>query len=277
METKKHEQSVKESYGKFAKNKKKESLISNLCPLSKKDQTKEYAQEIGYNTEQLQEVPDDANMGLGCGNPLALSHVKKGDTVLDLGSGAGFDCFLALPLVGENGKVIGIDFTPEMVEKAKLNAQKSKYKNVEFILSNIDNIPLQNNTVDHVISNCVINLASNMQKVFEESYRVLKIGGHLSISDIVLTKDLPERISKAMLPNNGLICLNGAANKETFLQMLAQAGYKNVQIMKESHFPLEIMLADPMVQTIVTEAKLSDSEVSELFNTILSVSFYAEK
>lgn len=278
METKNHEESVKERYSEAAKNI-KSTPITNMCSCSSKNLTKEAAKKIGYTSKQLESVPEDANMGLGCGNPLAFSNIKKGDAVVDLGSGGGFDCFIASPLVGENGKVIGVDFTPEMVQKARANAKKGNYNNVEFIQANIDSIPLTDNTIDLIISNCVINLASNKQKVFDESYRILKSGGHLSISDIVLTRDLPVHIMEILRKHNEFICFTGTEKKETFLFMLAKSGFKNIKINKETHYPVELMLADPMIKKVFSELeyKPSANEISEVISSIISVSLYAEK
>jgi len=182
-------------------------------------------------------------------------------------------------MVGENGKVIGIDFTPEMIEKARKNAKKGNYKNVEFIHANIENIPLPSESADLIISNCVINLASNKQNVFDESYRILKIGGHLSISDIVLTRDLPEQVMNILKKHNEFICFTGTEKKDTFLFMLAKSGFKNVKITKETHYPVELMLADPMIKKVINELdyKPSANEISEIISSIISVSFYAEK
>ena len=151
---------------------------------------------IGYSEEELEIVPKDSNLGLGCGNPQLIANICEGETVLDLGSGAGFDCFLASKKVGEDGLVIGVDMTFEMVTKARNNAYENNYNNVDFRLGEIENLPVADNTVDVIISNCVINLSPNKQRVYDEAYRVLKEGGRLAISDIVLMKDLTDEMKE---------------------------------------------------------------------------------
>ena len=151
---------------------------------------------IGYSEEELEIVPNDSNLGLGCGNPQLIANICEGETVLDLGSGAGFDCFLASKKVGDSGQVIGVDMTFEMVTKARNNAYENNYNNVDFRLGEIENLPVADNTVDVIISNCVINLSPNKQRVYDEAYRVLKEGGRLAISDIVLMKDLTDEMKE---------------------------------------------------------------------------------
>lgn len=151
---------------------------------------------IGYSNDDIETVPKDSNLGLGCGNPHLVANIKEGETVLDLGSGAGFDCFLASKKVGDKGLVIGVDMTPEMLSQARNNAINDNYKNVDFRLGEIENLPVANNIVDIIISNCVINLSPNKQRVYDEAYRVLKTGGRLSISDIVLMKDLTQEMKQ---------------------------------------------------------------------------------
>lgn len=184
---------------------------------------------IGYSESDINVVPD-ANLGLGCGNPTAFAELKSGDIVLDLGSGAGFDTFLAAQRVGDSGKVIGVDMTPEMIEKANANALKYGYSNVEFRLGDIEALPVENKSVDVIISNCVINLAPDKEKVFKEAYRVLKSGGRMYLSDMVLLAELPEELrnDKDLLAG----CVAGAVLKADYLGLLEKAGF-SVEIQSE--------------------------------------------
>lgn len=214
---------VKESYAKIAKG----SGCSCGCG-AKKGQEK-IAEEIGYSKEEIGKF-SEANLGLGCGNPVAMAEMKEGDTVLDLGSGAGFDCFLAVRRVKEAGKVIGVDMVPEMVEKAKANVKKYGYQNVEFKLGEIENLPVEDNSVDIIISNCVINLSPDKDKVFEEAFRVLKSGGKMFVSDIVLLRELPEEVRNDKELLSG--CVAGALLKEDYVSKMEKAGF-SVEILSE--------------------------------------------
>jgi ubiquinone/menaquinone biosynthesis C-methylase UbiE len=185
----------------------------------------------------MDKAPQGSNLGLGCGNPTAIASLKEGEIVLDLGSGAGFDAFLASSKVGESGKVIGIDMTDEMLEKAKENAKKGNYANVEFKKGDIEALPIDDTSIDAIISNCVINLAPNKANVFKGAYRVLKTGGRLMVSDVVLTKPLPEEIKndKELLVG----CVSGAILKEEYLGLLKKTGFSDVTIHKETPAFLE--------------------------------------
>lgn len=183
---------------------------------------------LGYSKEELAAVPEEANMGLGCGNPQAIASLKPGETVLDLGSGGGFDCFLAARAVGENGFVIGVDMTEEMIDKARENAKKTGFTNIDFRLGEIEHLPVKDNFVDVVISNCVINLSPDKAKVFNEAYRVLKPGGRLAISDIVATRPLPETVRDDLALFTG--CMAGAAHVHDLETMLRKAGFVNILI-----------------------------------------------
>jgi arsenite methyltransferase len=188
----------------------------------------ESSMQIGYSEEDLSGAPSESNMGLGCGNPIAIAALKKGETVLDLGSGGGFDCFLARRQVGETGSVIGVDMTPDMIKLARKNAHKSGYTNVEFRLGEIEHLPVADSTVDVIISNCVINLSLEKDKVFKEAYRVLKTGGRLSISDVVATAELPEQIRQDLTMMTG--CIAGAEYVENIKAMMEDSGFKDIEL-----------------------------------------------
>ncbi len=189
---------------------------------------------VGYSDQELGAIPHGANLGLGCGNPTALASLTEGEIVLDLGAGAGIDCFLAAEAVGQSGRVIGVDMTPEMVEKARENASKNGYRNVEFRLGEIENLPVADSSVDAVISNCVINLSPDKKRVFEEAFRVLKPGGRVMVSDIVLLKELPESVRDSVEAYTG--CIAGAIMKEEYLATVKAAGFEEVEIISEAAF-----------------------------------------
>jgi arsenite methyltransferase len=186
------------------------------------------SQRLGYSAADVANVPIGANMGLGCGNPQALAALKPGEVVLDLGSGGGFDCFLAAHQVGSSGFVIGVDMTSEMVSKARVNAENSNYRNVEFRLGEIENLPVADNTVDAIISNCVINLSADKPRVFREAFRVLKSGGRLAVSDVVATAKLPEAIQNDFALYTG--CIAGASQLSDVEEMLRLAGFGKIRI-----------------------------------------------
>jgi SAM-dependent methyltransferase len=193
----------------------------------------------GYDSGQLQGIPGEADLGLGCGNPTAPAELKPGETVLDLGSGAGVDCFLAARQVGDTGYVIGVDMTPEMLDRARRIAVENKYANVEFRLGEIENLPVADNTADIVISNCVINLSTDKGRVFREIFRALKPGGRLVVSDIVLLRALP-----SLLRDNDAAyasCISGAVLKDEYLAAITAAGGTGVEVIRESPYGNEIM------------------------------------
>ncbi len=183
---------------------------------------------LGYSQADLDAVPDGADMGLGCGNPRAIAAIRPGETVIDLGSGGGFDCFLAAAETGEQGRVIGIDMTPDMLSKARANAAKGKYRQVEFRLGEIEHLPVADNQADVIISNCVINLSPDKQQVFNEAFRVLKPGGRLAISDVVASTELPEAIKNDPVLYSG--CMAGASQVGELETMLAAAGFEHIRI-----------------------------------------------
>jgi len=183
---------------------------------------------MGYSIEELASVPEGANMGLGCGNPQAIAALRSGETVLDLGSGAGFDCFLAARQVGSTGKVIGVDMTPDMISKARENARKGSYSNVEFRLGEIEHLPVPDASVDVIISNCVINLSTDKPSVFRDVYRVLKPGGRLAVSDVVATAELPKDVRNDLALYSA--CVAGAASVTDLESILADIGFADIQI-----------------------------------------------
>ncbi|MBX3042787.1 MAG: arsenite methyltransferase [Candidatus Kapabacteria bacterium] len=183
---------------------------------------------MGYKNSDLKAVPDGSNMGLGCGNPQAIASIKSGEYVLDLGSGGGFDSFLASPQAGESGKVIGVDMTPEMVSKARSNAEKSGFSNVEFRLGEIEYLPVADNSIDVIISNCVINLSPDKQQVFNEAFRVLKSGGRLAISDVVAFAKFPDEVRSNLTLYSS--CISGAEEIDKLEQIIRNSGFENIEI-----------------------------------------------
>jgi len=194
---------------------------------------------IGYEDSELKSVPEEANLGLGCGNPTAFATLREGETVLDLGSGPGLDCFLAAEKVGKTGKVIGVDMTPEMIAKARANALKSNAANVEFRLGDIENLPVDDNSVDAIISNCVINLSPDKDRVFAEAFRVLRTGGRLMVSDIVLTGELPEWVRTSTTAYSA--CVSGAEMKDSYLEKMKKAGFENITVHHETPFTADLI------------------------------------
>jgi ubiquinone/menaquinone biosynthesis C-methylase UbiE len=256
---------VKEKYGKIvSENNMEEDSCCNsgcCCTNTNNIMSEDYNDLNGYNP--------DADFGLGCGLPTKFAKINKGDTVIDLGSGAGNDCFIARAEVGDNGRVIGIDFTPEMIEKARKNVEKRGYSTVEFIHGDIENMPVNSNVADVIVSNCVLNLVPNKKNVFNEIYRVLKPNGHFSISDIVLIGNLPEKIKSAVEMYAG--CISGAIKKDVYLKYIEEAGFKNITIQKEKN----IVIPDAELKNYLTEDEMilykKDTDI------IKSITVYAEK
>lgn len=228
---------VRDGYAKAVTQKTSCCSTSSCC--SGTNQAKSISKKVGYSDSEINAVPEGANLGFGCGNPVALASLKEGDIVLDLGSGAGFDAFLAAQRVGKTGRVIGVDMTPEMLEKARANAKKGNYTNVEFRLGEIEKLPVDSSSVDVIISNCVINLSPDKEAVFKDAHRVLKSGGRLMVSDLVLAKDLPKEIKDSVEAYVG--CLAGAIKKDEYLKLITMAGFKDVQVISESSYPVAAM------------------------------------
>ena len=247
--------------------------VSSCCGGT--DLAREISEDIGYTEEESNRVPEGANLGLGCGNPVALASLKEGETVLDLGSGAGFDCFLAARKVGGKGHVIGVDMTPEMVAKARENAGKGDYGNIEFRLGEIENLPVADNAVDIIISNCVINLAPDKRRVFNEAYRVLKPGGRLMVSDIVLNKELPDFIKN--LASAYVSCIAGAILKEDYLKSITDAGFQEVSIVDETSFPIEYLDNDPTTKAIIDNLEIAQETVKDVAGSVASIKVYGIK
>lgn len=233
------------------------------------------AKTAGYSDRELRSVPEGANLGLGCGNPVAFAAIKEGDTVLDLGSGAGVDCFLAADIVGPSGTVIGVDMTPEMVERARAIAERNGRRNIDFRLGEIENLPVESTSVDVIISNCVINLSTDKRKVFREAYRVLKPGGRLMVSDMVLLEDLPEYIRNSV--EAYVRCVGGALHKEQYLKAIEEAGFRDIAVLGESTFPAELIALQPATKELVESLNIPMSEVERIGNTVVSLKVAAKK
>jgi arsenite methyltransferase len=229
----------------------------------------------GYSDKELKSVPDGANLGLGCGNPVAMAVIKKGDVVLDLGSGAGMDCFLAARVVGDKGRVIGVDMTPEMVERARENARNNDYRNVEFRLGEIEDLPVESSSVDVIISNCVINLSTDKPRVFREAARVLKPGSMLLVSDMVLLEALPEYLLISV--DAWFRCVAGAIRKEEYLDAIKAAGFDEISVIGERSFPAELIAAQPQLKKLIAKMKIPMSELHRIAGTIVSLKVSARK
>jgi arsenite methyltransferase len=257
---------VKEKYGEIADQSRAENAASCCgaggCSTDVYNiMADDYTSLSGYNP--------DADLGLGCGLPTEFAKIKKGDTVIDLGSGAGNDCFIARVLTGENGKVIGIDFTERMVEKARTNAEKLGFNNVEFRFGDIEQMPVSANVADVVVSNCVLNLVPNKFNVLKEVYRVLKPGGHFSISDIVLEGELPTKLREAAEMYAG--CVSGAIQKNVYLELIQATGFKNITVQKEK----SILLPDDILRNYFSAEEIQSFRNSDA--GIYSITVYAEK
>jgi len=223
---------VRERYGQVAENKQSgccDTTSSSCCGSQSSTEL-----QIGYSKDQLEAIPDDADLGLGCGNPTAFADIKEGETVLDLGSGGGIDCFLAARKVGQSGKVLGVDMTERMINLASKNASDAGHTNVEFRLGEIESLPVEDNSVDLIISNCVINLAPDKTKVFGEAYRVLKPGGRFMVSDLVTSEEIPDHVRKSF--EAWAECIAGALIKEDYLEIIKSIGFENIEVLKEHKY-----------------------------------------
>ena len=267
-------EAVKEGYGKIAASG-SSCCGGGSCCGGASSSAKTLSKNVGYDDTEMAAVPDGANLGLGCGNPTALASLKEGETVLDLGSGAGFDSFLAAQKVGKRGRVIGVDMTPEMIARATDNARNGGYKNVEFRLGEIEQLPVADANVDVIISNCVINLSPEKEKVFAEAYRVLKKGGRVLISDIVLLKELPQSIRDSIAAYIG--CIAGAVLKDDYIGLMKAAGFRDVRIVHEALFPIENMTSDAITQTIAAETEVTPAAASAIASTVSSIKVEAYK
>jgi arsenite methyltransferase len=255
---------VKEKYGQIAAQQDTSSCCNTACGCGAIDNAvmaEDYSQLHGYVS--------DADLGLGCGLPTAFAHIKEGDTVIDLGSGAGNDSFVARSIVGGTGKVIGIDITDNMIAKARTNAEKLRHHNVEFRLGDIENLPVNDNVADVVVSNCVLNLVPDKEKAFAETFRVLKPGGHFSMSDIVLKGDLPAALQKSAEMYAG--CVSGAIDKFVYLNTIKKTGFINIEVQKER----KIMLPDEILSLYLSASEMQQYTVGE--TGIYSITVYAEK
>jgi len=264
---------VKEGYSRIAKQ------GTSCCPsgscCGSANSAQDISKSVGYSDAEMNAVPEGANLGLGCGNPVAIASLKEGETVLDLGAGAGFDAFLAADKVGKSGRVIGVDMTPEMVKRARENCRKGEYTNVEFRLGEIENLPVEDNSVDVIISNCVINLSPEKESVFKEAYRVLKPGGILMVSDLVLTKGLPAFIKNSVEAYVG--CLAGAAMKDDYLGFIEEAGFKDVRVVSQANYPIDAMANDATAQAVMGNPAISLQDMKDLVNSVASIKVRAAK
>ncbi len=273
MKEEKVKKLVRDHYAKVAKT--DSSCCTSSASCCSPPSGEQVSKMIGYSEEEINAVPEGANLGLGCGNPTALASLKEGEKVLDLGSGGGFDCFLAAKRVGQQGKVIGVDMTPEMLDKARSNAKKGKYTNVEFRLGEIENLPLADSSVDVVISNCVINLAQNKKRVFEEAFRVLAPKGRLMVSDIVLSKKLPEPVIRSAEAYSA--CISGAEIKDKYLDLISRAGFQDIKILQEKAYPLEFIISEPEAKEVMDSLKMTQEGAKNVANSIVSISVSAVK
>jgi SAM-dependent methyltransferase len=259
---------VREIYSQVAVN---ESSCAGGSPAA--PSAADVSMSLGYSLQDVTGVPEGANLGVGCGNPLALAGLRGGETVLDLGSGAGFDCFLAANRVGPNGRVIGVDMTPEMIAKARRGASAGGYANVEFRLGDIEDLPVDDGEVDLVVSNCVISLAPDKAKVFTEAFRVLKSGGRLAVSDTLRTREMPEDVKEAIGPY--LSCLPGGVMKDDYVATVKSAGFSEFEIVQETVFPVELVFEEEFTEVMLERGRLTPEHLEEAARSVVSIRFRA--
>jgi SAM-dependent methyltransferase len=233
------------------------------------------SQSLGYDPDDLAAIPEGADLGLGCGNPLALLALQEGETVVDLGSGAGIDCFLAARRVGPTGRVIGVDMTAEMIMRARKNAQAGGFDNVEFRLGEIEHLPVSDATADAVISNCVVNLVPNKAQVFADAFRVLKPGGRLSVSDIVLLGEMPLDIRHSV--EAYVSCLAGAVLKDDYLKLISDAGFEDVEVSETRAFTLEDVLGDDLLCSLAEKTGATAAELEDAASRFASLRVQARR
>ncbi len=230
---------------------------------------------IGYSLDDLHAGPEGINLGLECGSPVALASLLEGEVVVDLGLGTGFDCFLAVQKIGSPGKIIGVDMTLEVVNRARRSAEEGGYGNVEFRLGEIENLPLADNSINVVTSNCVINLAQDKTKVFQEGFRALRPGGPMMISDIVLTRELPMFIRESVEGYHA--CMSGAMIKDEYLDCIELAGFQEIKVLDQIPLPFDLWINDPTAKVILQEAEIDPTETKKMSDTIVHLKVQAYK
>ncbi|MHA1503115.1 MAG: arsenite methyltransferase [Candidatus Heimdallarchaeota archaeon] len=280
-EQEKARREIREKYSNIAKGKSLELTEEEL-------QAKEEMEKSSplYSQEELASIPKEANLDLGSGNPVSLANIQQGETVIDLGSGAGIDCFLAANKVGEKGKVIGVDMTSNMIDLARANAYKENYENVEFRLGEIEHLPIADNTADVIISNCVINLTSSKEQVFSEALRVLKPGGRLIVSDIMFAHEIPAKVREIFKGTSG--CVSRAVKKEDYMAIIQKVGFEDVEIIDQytikpqSRKKIDKKSKEASKVTLISDGKkveidLTSEEIKRLDTAILSAHVQATK
>ena len=230
---------------------------------------------LGYSEDELDAVPEGANLGVGCGNPTAIDRLRAGETVVDLGSGAGFDALLAARQVGPAGRVIGVDMTDAMLERARENARKAGADHVEFRKGTIEALPVEDESVDAIISNCVINLSPEKDRVYREACRVLRPGGRIMISDIVLERELPAVVLDSIDAYIG--CVGGASLRSDYLETIAKAGFSEVRVDREASFATAFDIEDPRVREVMAKLEISEDEAKSYADAVTSLHIYARK